>query len=193
MLTNTTTRAITYATIKKNVILAQHHTNSIRRIHNFHSLLALSQKKPNNNENPHSIIRFHQTNTNSNPRDIHIKFRTSDDELITVEAAKGENILQIAHRNSDHGVEIEGACEGVCACSTCHIILEDNIYDILSDIDEDGISEDEEDMLDMAFGLTTTSRLGCQVQVTEDMEGAVIQIPNATRNFYVDGHIPKPH
>jgi ferredoxin len=54
-------------------------------------------------------------------------------------------------------------------------------------------SEDEEDMLDMAFGLTETSRLGCQVIVTEEMEGMVVEMPKATRNFYVDGHVPKPH
>jgi len=45
-------------------------------------------------------------------------------------------------------------------------------------------SEDEEDMLDMAFGLTETSRLGCQITVTEDMEGVVLEMPSATRNFY---------
>ena len=52
-------------------------------------------------------------------------------------------------------------------------------------------SEDEEDMLDMAFGLTETSRLGCQITVTEDMEGVVLTMPKATRNFYVDGHKAK--
>jgi len=54
-------------------------------------------------------------------------------------------------------------------------------------------SEDEEDMLDMAFGLTETSRLSCQLTVTPDMEGAVWEMPKATRNFYVDGHVAKPH
>jgi ferredoxin len=48
-------------------------------------------------------------------------------------------------------------------------------------------------MLDMAFGLRETSRLGCQVIVTEEMEGMVVEMPKATRNFYVDGHVPKPH
>jgi ferredoxin-2, mitochondrial len=54
-------------------------------------------------------------------------------------------------------------------------------------------SEDEEDMLDMAFGLTETSRLGCQIIVTEQMDGTVLEMPKATRNFYVDGHVPQPH
>jgi len=55
-------------------------------------------------------------------------------------------------------------------------------------------SEEEEDMLDLAFGLKSTSRLGCQLVVTEDdFADEVIQLPTATRNFYVDGHVPKPH
>jgi len=89
---------------------------------------------------------------------------------------------------------MEGACEGVCACSTCHIILEQDLYDQLSDEAEHGaLSEDEEDMLDMAFGLTQTSRLGCQITVKENMDGSVFMMPKATRNFYVDGHKPTPH
>jgi ferredoxin len=89
---------------------------------------------------------------------------------------------------------MEGACEGVCACSTCHIILSQELYDQLMDETEDGaLKEDEEDMLDMAFGLTNTSRLGCQIVVKENMDGCVLTLPKATRNFYVDGHKPTPH
>lgn len=51
----------------------------------------------------------------------------------------------------------------------------------------------EEDLLDMAYGLTPTSRLGCQVIVDDTFEGTVITLPKATRNFYVDGFVPKPH
>jgi len=102
-----------------------------------------------------------------------------------VQARVGETLLQTAHRND---LDLEGACEGVCACSTCHLILPADLYDSLPEP-----SEDEEDMLDMAFGLTETSRLGCQITVEEDMDGAVLKMPAATRNFYVDGHVPKPH
>jgi ferredoxin len=63
--------------------------------------------------------------------------------------------------------------------------------DVFSSLPE--ASEDEEDMLDMAFGLTDTSRLGCQITITPDMEGVVWEMPKATRNFYVDGHVAKPH
>ena len=82
------------------------------------------------------------------------------------------------------GIELEGACEGVCACSTCHVILQDEIYDGLPEP-----SEDEEDMLDQAYGLTLTSRLGCQIQITPELDGIIIELPAATRNFYVDGKI----
>lgn len=68
------------------------------------------------------------------------------------------------------------------------MILEDKTFNALEEA-----CEDEDDMLDMAFGLTSTSRLGCQVKVSEDMDGAVITLPAATRNFYVDGHVPQPH
>jgi ferredoxin len=63
-----------------------------------------------------------------------------------------------------------------------------NLYDKLPEP-----SEDEEDMLDMAFGLTETSRLGCQIVVTKEMDGVELEMPRATRNFYVDGHVAKPH
>lgn len=93
--------------------------------------------------------------------------------------------MRVAHRNE---IDLEGACEGVSACSTCHIILDPAIYRKLP-----LASDDEEDMLDMAPGLTETSRLGCQVTLEEFMDGMTVEMPKATRNFYVDGHVPKPH
>ncbi len=108
-----------------------------------------------------------------------------DETKKTVQARVGETLLQTAHRND---IDLEGACEGVCACSTCHLILSQDLYDSLPEP-----SEDEEDMLDMAFGLQETSRLGCQITVSQEMEGVVLEMPKATRNFYVDGHVPQPH
>ncbi|KAL7452859.1 hypothetical protein ACHAXS_000287, partial [Conticribra weissflogii] len=123
---------------------------------------------------------------------VPLTFLNPDSTATTVSARIGETLLQTAHRT---GIEMEGACEGVCACSTCHVILARELYDRLLDEQCEGgcLGEDEEDMLDMAFGLTHTSRLGCQVKVEEWMEGARIELPKATRNFYVDGHKPKPH
>jgi 2Fe-2S ferredoxin len=92
-----------------------------------------------------------------------------------VDAPLGLSVLEIAHK---HGVDIEGACEGALACSTCHIIVDAEWYELLKDA-----SEDEEDMLDLAFGLTKTSRLGCQIIITEELDGLTVTLPQATRNM----------
>jgi ferredoxin len=134
-----------------------------------------------------ATVRWHGgPSTTADAARIHVTFIQPDDTKKTVEAIVGESLLQTAHRND---IDLEGACEGVCACSTCHLILPSmEFYDSLEEA-----SEDEEDMLDMAFGLRETSRLGCQIVVREDMDGVELEMPKATRNFYVDGHVPQPH
>ncbi len=96
----------------------------------------------------------------------------------TIEAENGLSILEVAHNN---GIDLEGACEGSLACSTCHIIVEKSFFDDLPDP-----SDEEEDMLDLAFGLTHTSRLGCQIIVDEKLEGMKVRIPSGTRNMNVE-------
>ncbi|SYW74867.1 probable YAH1 - Ferredoxin of the mitochondrial matrix [Ustilago bromivora] len=99
--------------------------------------------------------------------------------LKSVEASEGDDLLSVAH---EYDIDLEGACEGSIACSTCHVILEPDVYDSLEEP-----CDDENDMLDLAFGLTDTSRLGCQVKVTKEQDGMKVQLPAATRNMYVDG------
>nr|CCA19928.1 Ferredoxin putative [Albugo laibachii Nc14] len=99
-------------------------------------------------------------------RSVHINFKNPDDTIAQVKAHTGMSILEVAHQNE---IELEGACESSMACSTCHVILEDDVYESL-----EPACEDEEDMLDMAFGLTDTSRLGCQVIVNKEMEGTTV-------------------
>lgn len=82
-------------------------------------------------------------------------------EEVTVEAAVGQTILEVAQANE---IDLEGACDGSLACSTCHVIFEQQHYDALPPPEEE-----EEDMLDLAFGLTDTSRLGCQIKVCAKM------------------------
>jgi 2Fe-2S ferredoxin len=94
-----------------------------------------------------------------------------------VDAPLGLSVLEIAHRNK---IDIEGACEGSLACSTCHVIVDPEWYDLLKEA-----SEDEEDMLDLAFGLTATSRLGCQIIITEELDGLNVRLPSATRNMLI--------
>ena len=94
-----------------------------------------------------------------------------------VEAEIGDTLLTVAHKNE---IDIEGACEGVLACSTCHLIVDPDWYGKLMPADDD-----EDDMLDLAFGLTQTSRLGCQIEVTDELDGLVVSLPVETRNMMV--------
>ncbi len=105
-------------------------------------------------------------------------FTDQDGNELTVEAPLGDTILDIAHAN---GINIEGACEGCMACSTCHVVVEPDWYKKLP-----APSEDEEDMLDLVFGLTRTSRLGCQIEITKEMDGLRVQLPSETRNMLLD-------
>jgi 2Fe-2S ferredoxin len=91
-----------------------------------------------------------------------------------LDARVGQSLLEIAHAND---IDLEGACEGSLACSTCHVIVDEDYYDRLPEP-----SEDEDDMLDLAFALTHTSRLGCQIIVTEELDGLTVTLPPATRN-----------
>jgi ferredoxin len=90
----------------------------------------------------------------------------------------GTTVLEAAHNND---INLEGACEGSLACSTCHVIVEKNFYNML-----ETPSEDEEDMLDLAFGLTPTSRLGCQIVMTKELDGLTLVVPDETRNVSIN-------
>ena len=91
-----------------------------------------------------------------------------------VDAPLGLSVLELAHK---HGVDIEGACEGSLACSTCHVIVDSAWFGKL-----ERPTEDEEDMLDLAFGLEKTSRLGCQIVMTPALDGLEVRLPAGTRN-----------
>ena len=105
-------------------------------------------------------------------------FIETDGNRKEVDAPIGLSVMEIAHR---HGVDIEGACDGSLACSTCHVIVEPAWAGKL-----DEASEDEEDMLDLAFGLEETSRLGCQIIMSEALDGLTVKLPAETRNMLLD-------
>merc|ERR1712156_1241543 len=107
-----------------------------------------------------------------------VRWVTPKGEEVVTKAEVGLHLLDVAHNN---GIDLEGACEASLACSTCHVILSDTVYDSLEEP-----CEEEEDLLDLAYGLTHTSRLGCQVFVSREMEEMKVRLPSATRNFYVD-------
>ena len=106
---------------------------------------------------------------------VNLKFVNADGTERAVVAHEGDTLLDVAKDNKID--EVEGACEGTCCCSTCHVILEEKLYKSLGTP-----MEEELDMLDLALGLTPTSRLGCQVKVKKDMEGARIQLPAEFNN-----------
>tara|TARA_B100000315_G_scaffold143783_1_gene132817 strand:+ start:9826 stop:10155 length:330 start_codon:yes stop_codon:yes gene_type:complete len=94
-----------------------------------------------------------------------------------VDAPIGKSVMEIAQTNN---LDIEGACEGSLACSTCHVIISTEWYDKLS-----SVAEEEEDMLDLAHGLTRTSRLCCQIDMTEELDGLVVTLPAETHNLMI--------
>lgn len=107
-----------------------------------------------------------------------VTFILADKSEKTVDAPNGISLLEVAHKNH---IPLEGACEGSLACSTCHVIVDAAFYSQLPTA-----SDDEEDMLDLAFGLTHTSRLGCQIMMNDSLEGLKVALPAATRNMQVD-------
>ncbi|KAK3023855.1 hypothetical protein RJ639_043986 [Escallonia herrerae] len=117
---------------------------------------------------------------------ISVTFVDKDGDEKHINVPIGMSMLEAAHEND---IELEGACEGSLACSTCHVIVMDTeYYNKLEDP-----TDEENDMLDLAFGLTETSRLGCQVIASPELDGIRLALPAATRNFAVDGYKPKPH
>lgn len=105
---------------------------------------------------------------------ITVNFILPDDSIKSVEANEGESVLQVANF---HGIPLDGACGGSLACATCHVIVEKKWFSNMQ------ISDEENDMLDLAFGLKETSRLGCQIILTKEMDGIEVKIPENNLNF----------
>ena len=104
-----------------------------------------------------------------------VTFIDPDGTRHEIDASAGLSLLEIAHRND---IDLEGACEGSLACSTCHLIVDPEWFGKLEEI-----QEDEEDMLDLAFGLTRTSRLGCQIILNDALDGLVVTLPEGSNNM----------
>merc|ERR1719154_408268 len=104
-----------------------------------------------------------------------LTYIVGDGEKHTVQAKDGDNLLDIVINNDVDGF---GACEGTLACSTCHVIFTEQDF---AKIDEEATDE-ELDMLDLAFGLTDTSRLGCQVCMSKELDGITVVIPEGVND-----------
>ncbi|XP_062844872.1 ferredoxin 1b [Trichomycterus rosablanca] len=94
----------------------------------------------------------------------------------SVTAAVGESLLDIVV-NKNLQIDGFGACEGTLACSTCHLIFDDSVYERL-----EPMADEEMDMLDLAYGLTKKSRLGCQVMVEPWMDGMTVCVPQEIKD-----------
>lgn len=83
-----------------------------------------------------------------------------------------ENGVTVMEAGRDANLGIEGTCGGCLSCATCHVIVDLEWF-----AKTGGPSEDEEDMLDLAFGLSETSRLGCQLEMSDALDGLRVTVP----------------
>lgn len=151
-------------------------SSTISRLPRLASTKLQPTKTPNLKFLSTTRINFHGDLEKPKPgEELHVTFITKDGEQIPFEVAEGDNLLDIAQANN---LDMEGACGGSCACSTCHVIVDPEFYDKMEEPDDD-----ENDMLDLAFGLTETSRLGCQVKMNKDLDGLRVALPAMTRNL----------
>ena len=105
-----------------------------------------------------------------------VRFFRADGSLDKeVEAAAGQRLLDVAWAARE---PLEGACEGVMACSTCHVIVDPEDFEKLP-----AASEEEEDLLDLAAHATRTSRLACQIILTDKMNSLSVKVPAEARNW----------
>lgn len=109
-----------------------------------------------------------------------ITFIMLDGSQKEIEAQEGWSVMQIA---VDNGIEeIEGACGGALACATCHVYVHPDWRQKVTEQDNEK-SEEEEDMLDLAFDVRDSSRLGCQIRLTEALDGLVVALPGAKTDW----------
>jgi ferredoxin len=106
---------------------------------------------------------------------VRVEFMTRDGEKVVAEAKAGDVLLEVAQAA---GMPLEGTCEGQMACSTCHVVVARDWFDRLP-----AASDEEEDMLDLAAGVTRCSRLSCQIVLTADLDGIAIHIPEESRDM----------
>ncbi|KAJ8282198.1 hypothetical protein COCON_G00047170 [Conger conger] len=108
---------------------------------------------------------------------VTVSFINRDGEKVTVKGSPGDSLLDVVIEQ-DLDIDGFGACEGTLACSTCHLIFDEDVFNQLGPI-----TDEEMDMLDLAYGLTDTSRLGCQVCLTKSLEGITVRVPESVADM----------
>jgi 2Fe-2S ferredoxin len=100
---------------------------------------------------------------------VRVYFKLRDGSKHPLDGLPGQDLMRLAR---DQGVAIEGACDGALACSTCHVVVDPDWVKMLP-----SKSVDESDLLSLAHGLTRTSRLACQIKLTDALDGLTVALP----------------
>ena len=106
---------------------------------------------------------------------VDVLFVNIDGSRVSAQAEPGSRLLEVAQ---NAGMPLEGTCEGQMACSTCHVVVAPEWFDRLPPA-----CDDEEDMLDLATGVTRTSRLSCQIRLDDALDGLEVRIPGESRDM----------
>ncbi|XP_049883536.1 adrenodoxin [Pectinophora gossypiella] len=122
--------------------------------------------------NRRTMVPFSTSKLALKEEKVKVTFVRNDGERIETEGKVGDTLLDVVV-NNDLNIEGFGACEGTLTCSTCHVILQEDVYNNLPNAQ----CEEERDMLDLAYGVTNTSRLGCQVTLTASLDGIEVKLP----------------
>ena len=106
---------------------------------------------------------------------VRVRFIPAEGSPVECDAEEGASLLSVGQAA---GMALEGTCEGQMACSTCHVVVDSDWFGRLPEA-----SEDEEDMLDLAFAVERTSRLSCQIEVTKELDGLTIKVPRDSHDM----------
>ena len=106
---------------------------------------------------------------------VKVTFISANGDRVEAEGQPGQRLLELAQAADQ---PLEGTCEGQMACSTCHVIVTPDWFGKLP-----RASEDEEDMLDLAAGVARTSRLACQIELSDALDGLEVRVPGESRNM----------
>lgn len=106
---------------------------------------------------------------------VKLRFLKSGGETVETDSEPGQSLLSAGQAA---GLPLEGTCEGQMACSTCHVIVDPDWFGKLHEA-----SEEEEDMLDLAYAVERYSRLSCQIELTDDLDGLTVRLPTESRDM----------
>ena len=108
---------------------------------------------------------------------VEVRFVTADGEKVSAKAQAGADLLSVGQAA---GMALEGTCEGQMACSTCHVVVGDEWFEKLNPA-----APEEEDMLDLAAGVQRTSRLACQIELSDALDGIEVSVPGESHDMQI--------